>query len=376
MRPRHALIPVIALAIAGMASPAWAAADPAAAPPWRTVPPPKAPAGADVNLLGVSMTGPSDGWAAGFALTDHFRPYTAHWDGHRWTAVAVPKAARGRLNGVVALSKSNAWAVGDSPNGTTSPTILHWTGQSWVQVKSAPVPHEDMASLQSVAAVSARDVWAVGEAENDTTEHFRTVIEHWNGSRWSLVASPNLGQVSFLLSVTATSNGSVWAVGGADNRTGPFIVRLSKGKWVKAPVPKTPANTDIDLDSITAVSPTQLWAVGDISVNNTPSRPYSLRWNGHKWSAVKVPDPKAGDADHRMLSVTAFGHGQLVAVGYTQGPAPLGPVYSRWNGKRWSVVLGPRTSDDVESVASDGKNLWAVGTTGTNRLLPILQESH
>jgi hypothetical protein len=306
-----------------------------------------------------------------------FDSYTAHWNGQRWRTVAVPKAARSRLNGVVAVSKSSAWAVGDAPIGTTTSTILHWNGHSWARVKSAPVPHWDDAELNSVAAVSARDVWAVGSAQKVASEHFRTVIEHWNGSRWSLVPSPSLGKFSFLSSVTVASDGSVWAVGGSFLRTGPFIVRLKGAKWVKVAVPKTPATTDIDLDGITAVSPAQVWAVGDISVGNTSSRPYSIRWNGHAWRAVKVPDPKASVADHRMLSVAAYGHGQLVAVGYTDGPAGLHAVYSRWNGKSWSVVVGAQSGDDTESVTTDGKRLWAAGAfAGDNLAHPLIQVSH
>src|SRR5215475_6880935 len=43
------------------------------------------------------------------------------------------------------------------------------------------------ASLSAVAARSARDAWAVGSY--DTGSGFRTLIEHWNGSKWKVVPS-------------------------------------------------------------------------------------------------------------------------------------------------------------------------------------------
>jgi hypothetical protein len=375
MRRSHVLIPAAALALAGMAAPAWAATD-AATPKWQTVPSPHIPAGDNANLIGVSMSGPSNGWTVGFTVPPSdspFTPFTARWNGHRWRTVAVPPGMgkNSRLNSVAALSPSNAWAVGDG----TTPVILHWNGHRWAQMRSAHVPGVDVGSLLSVAARSPNDVWAVGQAENATTQHERPVIEHWDGHRWSLMASPGLGNFSFLTSVTIASDGSVWAAGTSDGRTGPFILRWTGRTWVKAAVPKTPGNVDIDLESITAVSPKQIWAVGEISVSNSPSRPYSLRWNGRTWNSVKMPDPSPATFI-KTFSVTAFGHGQLAAVGSEAASTGSHAVYSRWNGHSWSVVVGSENGDDLNSVATDGKRLWAVGFTGDAAFLPFIQTSH
>src|SRR5438105_1213910 len=44
-------------------------------------------------------------------------------------------------------------------------------------------------SLGAVAAVSKSDVWAVGlHYSNNGSFPSRTLIEHWNGTNWSLVA--------------------------------------------------------------------------------------------------------------------------------------------------------------------------------------------
>ena len=70
--------------------------------------------------------------------------------------------------------------------------------------------------LFSVAAVSASNVWAVGfSTDSTTTDH--TLIEHWNGTSWSVVKSPSPGSGSDSLSgVAAISANNVWAVGASN----------------------------------------------------------------------------------------------------------------------------------------------------------------
>src|SRR6266571_589362 len=119
----------------------------------------------------------------------------------------------GQLNGIVAVSASDVWAVGSS-NGNT--LIEHWNGSSW---KAVPSPNPGVqyvdAGLSSVAALSASNVWAVGSYIDVIGDSY-TLSEHWNGSSWNVVPSPNPGlqylDVS-LSSVAALSASDVWAVG-------------------------------------------------------------------------------------------------------------------------------------------------------------------
>jgi hypothetical protein len=66
-----------------------------------------------------------------------------------------------------------------------------------------------------MAAVSANDIWAVGYFYYSSGSFFgpHTLIEHWDGSNWSIVGSP--GSASWQLNgVAAVSANDVWAVGG------------------------------------------------------------------------------------------------------------------------------------------------------------------
>src|SRR5947208_2708107 len=52
-------------------------------------------------------------------------------------------------------------------------------------------------SLVPVAAISSNDVWAVGYYT--LTDRYQTLIEHWDGTQWSIVPSPNPGALNSLL---------------------------------------------------------------------------------------------------------------------------------------------------------------------------------
>ena len=95
--------------------------------------------------------------------------------------------------------------VADYGNGTAFLTLIeHWNGSAWKQVPS-PNPSSTDNNLLSVAATSASNAWAVGGYENGTTS--RTLIEHWNGTAWKHVSSPKLSSsYNLLLGVSATSS--------------------------------------------------------------------------------------------------------------------------------------------------------------------------
>ena len=55
--------------------------------------------------------------------------------------------------------------------------------------------------------------WAFGFYEKTSTS-FRTLIEHWNGVRWSVFPSPNSGAGENTLdAAAAVSATNIWAVG-------------------------------------------------------------------------------------------------------------------------------------------------------------------
>ena len=98
--------------------------------------------------------------------------------------------------------------------------ILHWNGAAWTQVPS-PAPAGRSAELYGVAAVSAASAWAVGQAAASRTGGtWPPLIEHWNGTAWTLVPSPAIPGGGTLAAVSASSPRNAWAVGGQRGEEG------------------------------------------------------------------------------------------------------------------------------------------------------------
>ena len=133
-----------------------------------------------------------------------------------WSVVASKNVGTSTnfLYGVAAVSAKNVWAVGSEGNGHGGLTLVeHWNGSQWKVVASPNVKGSLSDSLSGVVAITANNIWAGGRA--DQGMGWRTLIEHWNGSIWSVVSSPNEGSGDNALfgvaNVPATQK--AWAVG-------------------------------------------------------------------------------------------------------------------------------------------------------------------
>jgi hypothetical protein len=88
-------------------------------------------------------------------------------------------------------------------------TIEHWNGTTWSVVSSPNPSSRGNSFLEGIAAVDANDVWAVGGGTG-----VGAVTEHWDGKSWTILATES--GVS-LNGVAAHSDGTVVAVGVANN---------------------------------------------------------------------------------------------------------------------------------------------------------------
>ena len=164
--------------------------------------------GGAVSATDIWAVGQSQNGTSGIPST-----LSEYWDGTSWSIVTSPAGPglQNGLLGVTAVSSSDVWAVGDSGSGTL---IEQWDGTSWTVVPS-PSPAGTLANpLFGVAAVSATDIWAVGQSQNGTSGIPSTLIEHWDGTSWSIVASPSPGSAATLSGTAADpASGQAWAVG-------------------------------------------------------------------------------------------------------------------------------------------------------------------
>jgi hypothetical protein len=140
-----------------------------------------------------------------------------------------------------------------------------------------------------MVATSASSIWATG-GYTGSQPGSKTLILHWNGSRWRRQATPQPGTFNSLLGIAATSAANAWAVGyvsnGSVSRT--FIVHWNGSSWSR--MAGTRAG---ELHAVKAFSPSNVWAVGDYTNSSGQVRELTMHWNGSSWSTRPGPDPSA-----------------------------------------------------------------------------------
>ena len=196
-----------------------------------------------------------------------------------------------------------------------------------------------MSELRAVASISPDDAWAVGEVNTGLrpSARWETVIEHWNGTRWSMVRSPDpsrAGCGNDRLFGVAASRAGTWAVGSYCNSA--LVLQLTGGRWRQVPAPETPTSTPAQLNSVAVTSRTNAWAVGKIGTGVL-----ILHWNGTRWARVPAPDP-AGATSAVLAGITAVSASTAWAVGQADYPGNVVRLLiERWNGTSWTLVPVP-----------------------------------
>jgi hypothetical protein len=330
-------------------------------------------------LKSVAAGSSTNVWAAGFSNTTLADPRTdapliEHWDGTAWT-VSPTAAANAELTSISTDSANDAWAVG---NVVSNRTVLseHWNGTAWTQV-SVPLPAGAIsARLEGVTALSATNAWAVGTYSDN--ELNLPLIEHWDGTRWSVTANVprQVSESNDLHGITAISPTDIWAVGqfdqGGTSPKSQLLMHFDGVSWsLSHPAQIAPGESNAFPVAVTANSSTDVWAVGGTGVTNadgvTSQQPFSMHWDGTQWSEVATETPAQISSGFSFFSVAAMSQNDVWAVGGNAGNG----IIEHWNGSRWTTAGTPAlgVASLLGGVAKSGAStLWAVGehspTTG------------
>jgi hypothetical protein len=169
---------------------------------WHVMPGALIPVTGHDFLSGVAGSGPNDVWAVGRTFR-HPVPLIEHFDGNSWSQVTQPVSGyNSSLNSVSVVNATDAWAVGTQ---NLSDTVTeHWDGKAWTLVHSPfPTANNAQNDLTGVVALGRDNVWAVGQTLSNFSS-LQTLAEHWDGTAWSIVTTPDpTGQD--ILSATAGS---------------------------------------------------------------------------------------------------------------------------------------------------------------------------
>jgi hypothetical protein len=369
---------------------------------WRVQPSPDPSPFRDF-LTGVAATSSTSAWAVGerYKRSKHNAPHrrplavartlVERWKGRAWTVVPSPNPSFDGdfLGGVAATSSTNAWAVGKRYKGSkhhaphrfplavARTLVEHWNGRAWTVVPS-PNPGLNADVLNGVAATSSTDVWAVGDYSNGNMffPNFQSLVEHWDGTTWTVVPSPSPGGSSgtFLNGVATTSATNAWAVGFYNNGATPqsVIEHWDGTAWAVVPSPNPGGSSDTELNAVAATSSTNAWAVGFYN-NGTTARSLIEHWNGTAWTIVPSPNP-VGSRDTRLNAVATTSSTNAWAVGFSRTHG----LIEHWDGSAWTVVPSPnpgtRDNDLGGVAATSSTNAWAVGSYNTLKTARTLIE--
>jgi hypothetical protein len=273
-------------------------------------------------LSGVAGAAGNDVWAVGDqAQGSSFNTLIEHWDGTRWAVIPSPKLPQGsELTGVTAPAPDNAWAVGFA-GGSADALVEHWDGSAW-SVVASPAFAGVTISNGAISADSATDVWAMGFLATSPTSD-ENVSLHWDGSGWTVNPAAHL-RFGGVGPAAALSPSDVWAVGtGPGVPTGGFsahptavIEHWDGTRWTVAPSPNPNPQGNNSLGAVAAASATDVWAVGE-----QLKGPFTEHWDGSKWTILATP------AGVRFFAaMAASSGGTVLAVG--QGTNQSGIILS------------------------------------------------
>jgi hypothetical protein len=300
--------------------------------------------------------------------------------------VASPNSTgNNALESNAVISANDAWAVGISNNtGTSSRTLAeHWNGTSW-SIKPTANPDTRINTLLSVSAVASNNVWAVGYYDiNATNLHdSATLAEHWNGTSWSKVATANPTVGANFLGVTTIAANNVWAVGRyynfGPNSWNTLIEHYNGSTWSVVASANSNTSDYNELDTISAFSSTDIWAVGFHApvIGSSLGTYQSLaeHWDGSSWTLVATPNTATGD--NALIGVNALEANHAVGVGYgdfvINSTPQEGEAWDLTLGGSTNVVLNASASDNgFQSVARAGDGVWAVGFASAGSSSPL-----
>jgi hypothetical protein len=350
----------------GSASAARPASPAPCGPAWSIVPSPS-PGTIGNSLSRVIALSSTDAWASGSQTSApgglmRTTPLLTHWDGSSWAEVDTPGDFTGILGGMFALSPADIWMVGAKQRGfdEAQPMIEHYNGRGWSIV---PSPRIDPGYLFGISGTSSTDIWAVGIVRGF---RFQVLVEHYDGSSWTRVP------ISFPKSeyidtpaIAALSRSDVWIAGSYMNSNGvmrTLIEHYDGTSWERVHSPNVGAG-DNQLFDLAAVNADNLWAVGRAQGTDAFDT-MAMQYTGATWRVVPTPAPGSGDS--ALSGVAAGPSGRMRAVGSSTGASGMSRTLTElYMDQAWTVVRSPNASQQENNLSAvaispDGM-VWAVG---------------
>jgi hypothetical protein len=226
--------------------------------------------------------------------------------------------------------------------------------------RSGVIERSPGSSLLAVDGTGGADVWAVGEVHAPDPNRERSLIEHWDGKRWSVVVAPDAGR---LMSVSAITPDDAWALGARS------LLRWDGTSWVEVLLP---AGSGASFDSLSASGPENVWIAGTrpgpfIGNNTRGSSTVVAHYDGIGWTVMHPPNP--GTSVNNLQGVIASSPTDVWAAGYSsdrgKSSAEATSLIEHWDGRSWTAVSSPDPSLSLNVIWGagwdGGSGVWALG---------------
>jgi hypothetical protein len=223
----------------------------------------------------------------------------------------------------------------------------------------------------AVAGTASNDVWAVGD------DGASTVIEHWDGSGWSVVPSPNpvSNARNRLSGVVALSPSNAYAVGTAttgyvasrpgsplaSNPAGAILLHWNGTAWKAIDMAGLGGN---QIRAISASGLRDVWLAGAFDVG-TDHVELAAHGHGATWSPTTTVRMGTGGVPLGIASRTAGDVWLVGAYNRRAYPYTERTMVQHYDGASWQGIRSPNAGPNdtrLNGVAVAGSTVWAVGS--------------
>jgi hypothetical protein len=267
-------------------------------------------------------------------------PAASHWSVQ---PSPNPNGAAGSF--LAAVSCANAIrceAVGLYGNGTVDLTLAErWDGSAW-SVEATPNPSgARFSELTGVSCPGSKACVAVGFSISGAGQ-VHALVEVRSGSRWRIEPTPVPPQAFWdeLVSVSCLTITDCTAVGGfikngPDAQELPLAEHWDGSGWSIEAVPNPHAENGSSLEGVSCVAPAPCEAAGGYAFADVEASILAFGWDGSAWSRQRQGDPGGGEVSDQH-SVSCSAAAACTAVGSWDDDQGLTRALAeRWNGARW-----------------------------------------
>ncbi len=269
-----------------------------------------------------------------------------------WSVQPSPNviAKQGSLKSDSCSSASACTAVGGYVNTSGIDVTLAeaWNGTSW-SVQATPNPSgAEGSAFGGVSCTSPSACTAVGEDVNSSGVPV-ALAEKWNGTSWSIEATPDPAgaQESVLDAVSCSSASKCTAVGGYIDSSGvtqPLAEARKGSSWSIDTTAIPPGATASTFNSVACTSANVCTAAGDSENSSGVVVTLAEEWNGTSWSIQATPNVSGSPQDF-FYGVACSSAGGWTAVGDSADSSGTGALLAEeWNGTSWSIEATPEPS--------------------------------